>query len=265
MRSGLFVCFVLVGGCQPAIVLGYHPNLVEQESLPYGLPECPGTLLNRQYFVICHDDDWLIARWVGHYVTPDALVEQWSRHQRFFHRDRELPPAQRVENRDYEGSGYDRGHMAPAGDFKHSLPALRATFVISNMAPQTAALNRGLWRKLEHSLRKALPRAKGMLIYTGNLFLDESGGPVAPSRRIGLHRVAVPTHCFKIALFDQVDGTVTVFAFIMANTHEPEDRPLTAFQVSVDEIERLTGLDFFPEQLGWAALEAEVRPWADSR
>ncbi len=140
------VILVASAGCAAPVQVRYHPNLVEQGSLPYGLPDCSGRLLNKKWFAVCFAPDWVVARWVGHYVTPEDLAEFWPRHQRFFHRDRELPPAQRADASDYEGSGYDRGHMAPAGDFKRSLPALRATFVMSNVAPQTAQMNRNQWR-----------------------------------------------------------------------------------------------------------------------
>ncbi len=102
-----------------------------------------------------------------------------------------------------------------------------------------------------------------MLIYTGNLFLDDRGTPVAPVQRLGGHRVAVPTHCYKIVLFDHPGGRVEIFAFLFRNHFEVEERPLSAYQVSVDELERLSGVDFFPQRPDWAALEAAVEPWVD--
>ena len=116
-------------------------------NLFYGIAGKRGTILDKKYFVINHNDAWKIPYWVAYYLTSHDL-QGTTKRQSSFNPDPELPSRYeaplglRAELADYNHSGYDRGHMAPAADFKRSKDAMTATFVLSNMSPQISSLNR---------------------------------------------------------------------------------------------------------------------------
>lgn len=138
---------------------------------------------------------------------------------------------------DYRGSGYDRGHLAPAADFKFSKTAMSESFFMSNMSPQAPDFNRGIWRLLEEQIRRWVKKDKVLYIVTG---------PVLKSRlrKIGKNRVSVPKEYYKIVL-DLQEPQIKVIAFLMPN--KGSKAPFQRYVVSIDKIEQLTGLDFFPQ------------------
>ena len=136
---------------------------------------------------------------------------------------------------DYRGSGYDRGHLAPAGDMGFSARAMSESFFLSNMSPQVAGFNRGIWRKLEGQFRR-WARAKGSLYVVTAGVLDEG------FRTVGTSGVSVPGSYYKIGYSA---SERRVIAFLMNN--EPSPGPLSRFVVPVDLVEERTGLDFFAE------------------
>ena len=150
-------------------------------------------LLVKEFFVICHDMEQEIPEWVTYHLTRENLQGTTQRTDDF-RPDPELAPGERAELVDYRNSGYDRGHMAPAADFKRSQEAMSETFLLSNMAPQRPSLNRGIWERLEREVRSLADAHGSIWVFTGALFLDGSGNPSSPVSFIGPNRVAVPTH-----------------------------------------------------------------------
>lgn len=138
--------------------------------------------------------------------------------------------------RDYAGSGLDRGHLVPAGDLKWSADAMRQSFMMTNVAPMHKALNEGGWAKLEEKVREWTARDSALLVFTGPVVNNGdttlSGG-----------RVTVPSSYFKVVLAPCV-RPMRAIAFIYSNGHS--GGRLRQYAVSVDEVERRTGLDFFP-------------------
>jgi DNA/RNA endonuclease G (NUC1) len=167
----------------------------DSSHLYFGIAGPTGTILDKEYFVINHNDDYKIAHWVAYYLSEDNLQGNQARTDDF-RPDLELPIGQRSELTDYRYSGYDRGHMAPAAAFKRSREAMSATFLLSNMSPQTSELNRHIWRILEEQVRQMVNENGEGWIFTGNVFMDEDSLSVACDSFIGENRVAVPTHCF---------------------------------------------------------------------
>ena len=207
-------------------------------------PICRGTILKKAHFTICHDDDWLIAEWVGYVLRAVDLNGPADRTDDF-RPDPDLPFGGRAELDDYAHSGYDRGHTAPAYDFTGSDEAMSETFVLSNMAPQTASLNRGPWLQLESAVRALVEDAREVQVYVGNLFLDGEGQAVEPSERIGANGVAVPTHCFKA--MKQLDGDRggDIQAFALPNVTSVGD--FGEYEVSIGELRALSGLGLLVE------------------
>jgi endonuclease G, mitochondrial len=147
--------------------------------------------------------------------------------------------------KDYRGSGYDRGHLAPAADMRWSPEAMSESFYLSNMSPQKAGFNRGIWRKLESRIRNLASAYDRLWVVTG---------PVLPSQNtatIGTSDVTVPDYYYKVLLDPDTGHSA---GYLLQN--ESSSKPLSSFIVTVDLIEIKTGIDFFPA-LG-DVLEAET-------
>jgi endonuclease G len=138
--------------------------------------------------------------------------------------------------RDYSRSGYDKGHLAPSADFRWNEQAQSESFFMSNMSPQTPALNRGIWKHLEDKVREWGRDFDTLYIVTGPILR-----PGLPT--IGTSNVAVPEYYYKVVL-DYKSSVKEAVGFILKN--EGSKDPLSEFAVSVDSIGKVTGIDFFP-------------------
>lgn len=147
-----------------------------------------------------------------------------------FHEEDRLPKDGRAQLDDYVRSGFDRGHMAPAGDMP-SAAAQAESFSLANVVPQDRVLNRGLWAAIEESVRR-LATARGELfvvtgtIYDGNTIESLDG------------RILVPTSLFK-AVYDPARGEAA--AYLVANRSDAEWR-----QIPLSDLTTLSGIDVFP-------------------
>ncbi len=139
------------------------------------------------------------------------------------------------EHWDYRSSGYDRGHMAPAMDMKWSPAAMRQCFYMTNMCPQDHDLNGGAWRLLEEKIHRWGKRDKRLIIATGPIMgksVKTTGKSCA---------VAIPDAFYKVVYAPEQGRAI---GFIYPN--EPVSGSFKKRAVTIDEVERLTGLDFFP-------------------
>src|SRR5690606_29930093 len=139
--------------------------------------------------------------------------------------------------RNYKNSGYDRGHLCPAADRAYEQSAHDETFLTSNISPQQHDFNSGIWNRLEQKVRYWADKYDGVFVVTGGVLKGDM-------KTIGNEGVAVPNQFYKV-LIDANNGTTKMIAFLMP--HQDSNRPLYEFVVSVDTIENLTGIDFFPE------------------
>ena len=140
------------------------------------------------------------------------------------------------EPADYAGSGMDRGHLVPAGDLKWNPDAMRQSFLMTNICPMHKALNEGGWAKLEEKVREWTARDSALLVFTGPV-VSENDTALASGR------VTVPSAYYKVIMAPCVRPTRAI-AFIYPNGHS--GGRLRQYAVSIDEVERQTGLDFFP-------------------
>ena len=140
---------------------------------------------------------------------------------------------------DYRKSGFDRGHIVPAGDERFSKTALSETFYLSNICPQHPQFNRGLWSKLENHLRSLVKTHGPLEVVTGPLFLshEEKGKRFVTYQVIGKSEVAVPTHFFKVAFAKD-----EIWAYLMPNA--PSSKPLEDYRFPIDKLEKISGIRF---------------------
>ena len=219
-----------------SLLLAILPLLSAQPD-HFGLPACSGELADRSYFLLCHNPSLKVPTWTGYELTP-ARLHGSSTRPTHFRRDAALTGPSAGDS-DYTGSGFDRGHMVPAADLAFSEAAIRVTFLLSNAAPQRRSVNAGSWRRVENAVRRIASRADAVYIFTGAMVASTNPEYIGPGR------VAVPTHFYKVIL--AVTGNKkTAYAAIVPNSDE-RGPTLDTLAVSVDDVESLTGLDFFSE------------------
>ena len=205
-----------------------------RDQIRYGAPGQSGILLCRQGYLLDYNAARKTPDWVGYHLTP-AKVHGTARRSNDFRPDPDLPIGQRAELADYKGSGYDRGHMAPAAAMRWSAQAMSESFLLSNMAPQVGAgMNRGIWKLLEEKVRDWVDSRGELYVVTGNIYTSPN------PKTIGPDRVAVPDACYKV-IFDP--ARMDAIAFIIPNRSE-KNSELPKFVTSVDEVEKATGLHF---------------------
>jgi endonuclease G len=220
----------------PAILAALAVSLSAQHRR-FGLPACPPQhqeFADRSFFLLCHDPAAKTPAWVGYELKPEHLVRSAPRPSHF--RPDRLLSHPGASDRDYRNSGFSRGHLAPATDFSWSPAAIRSTFLLSNAVPQRQSVNAAQWAHLERAVRAVAARSDAVYIFTGPVF------PETPER-IGPGGVAVPSHTFKAVLAVRGQNKV-MYAAIVPNA-DNLTQPLARFLTTVDEVERLTGLDFF--------------------
>lgn len=236
--------------------------------------------IDRAHYTLLHDNRFKTSLFVSYHLSKEDLMGIVSREDRFAS-DPLLPIGHRGELADYLKSGFDRGHLAPAADMKISKEAMRESFYLANIAPQSISLNRGIWKRLEEQLRVFYTflynietnhlnrerRVNGWVI-TGSVFSDLDGDGVGDALgTIGAGRVGVPTHFYKIAVVT-IENEIHMFPFLFQHdnfkfptnfTPHPRNvkevhttltspkRALSGYLTNVDAIEALLQLDLFWE------------------
>lgn len=211
-----------------------------REFFPGELPKVPEPKARRtrdlcyDAFAILHSGQTHTPIFVVERLTRDSLIDASGekRHNKFF-ADARLPSAERATLEDYRGSGYDRGHMAPAAD----MPTAQAndqSFSLANMVPQAKINNERTWAGIEKATRHYVSHTGGpVYVFTGPFYQDKIPKTIGPSQ------VWVPTHLFKLVFDPQ---TNRAWAYWVANTDDATtDRPIT-----YGELVRRTGIEFLP-------------------
>lgn len=200
-------------------------------------------------FALKYNEEYEQPEWVAYLLTDDEVRGTVERSNRF-RADGNIQ-TESASLADYRGSGYDRGHLAPAADMKWSEQAMDESFLMSNMSPQDPGFNRGMWRVLEGLVREWAIENEEVYVVTGPVLTD------GRYERIGENGVAVPKRYYKVVL-DYVEPELRAIGFILPN--QKAGKSISDFVVSVDIIELETGLDFFhllPDDLE-ESLEAQV-------
>lgn len=192
-------------------------------------------IISYSAYEVMYNPEYKIPRWVKYELLASETDGVWSRKGLKFTPDPSVSFPQ-ADDYDYRGSGWSRGHMAPAADFKWSSQAMIETFYFTNCCPQDQAMNSGQWHTLEKKVRDWANRYGSLTIYTGPIVLDNVYGT------IGYNKVVVPDAFFKAILAGEQS-----IAFVMYNHNNNENMQKCA--MSVDDLEALTGIDFFAEQV----------------
>lgn len=211
------------------------PETYESIELPAPLTSVPEQILVRKGYTVSYNKDRRVPNWVAWHLTAAHLKGSVKRSDASFHEDEEVPMPRAIDF-DYVRSGYDRGHMCPAGDNKWSAKAMDESFLFTNVCPQAPQLNRGDWNEMEQACRKWAKENGDIYIVCGPIFYKKR------AKTIGKNKVAVPDAFFKVVL--TMKGNPKAIGFIYKNGDG--NRPKGDYANSIDEVERITGIDFFP-------------------
>lgn len=201
-----------------------------------------------QAMALVYDEPREQAKWVAHIIEPEIVDGRITR-SNDFRPDPMIKTGSTDEidyfkktdkgngEFDYDGYGYDRGHLAPSADFRWSAKALSESYFYSNMSPQLPDFNRDLWASLEGNIRAYINRYPETRLYvvTGPVF-GENPKKVERSP----NGVAIPDAFFKVVVDLEHQRAI---GFLVP--HQNSKAALKSFAKSIDEIELATGIDFF--------------------
>ena len=192
-------------------------------------------IVKHNYYSLSYNEKYEQAEWVA-YELKKSYVRSSNFDRPYFIEDPKVK-TRSADWRNYKKSGYDKGHLCPAGDMEFAVNAYNDTFFTSNIAPQLHDFNGGVWNRLEQKVRYWATKYDGVYVITA--------GVLQPNlKTIGQEQVLVPNYFYKI-LLDNSNGQYKMIAFLVPNAKS--HKPLYEFVVSVDSIEKMTGIDFFPK------------------
>ena len=200
-------------------------------------------------YTVSYNADYRIANWVAYELTGKEATSALVKRKNTFYKDPAIKGAAAISS-DYSQSGFDRGHLAPAADMRWSAEAMKHSFYLSNICPQMPGLNRGPWATLEDQCREWAREKEHLYIAVG---------PVLTSgmKRIGENDISVPKKFYKV-LCSSTGGVPEVLAFVFENKNYKREEP-EEFICTVDAVEDLTGIDFFPSLPDEIENEIEAR------
>ena len=220
------------GACDASAGAAEADDKLVMQTSPKGTPE---QILKRTGYVASYNKTTLLPNWVAWHLTAERTEGSAKRSGVDFAEDTEVPEP-RATDWDYYNSGYDRGHMCPAADNKWSKKAMEESFIFTNMCPQNGNLNRGDWNEMEMACRKWAKKYGDLYIVCGPILYK------GKHKTIGKNKVVVPEAFFKVVL--RTGDDPQAIGFIYKNTSG--NRPKDSYVNTVDEVERITGIDFFP-------------------
>ena len=187
-------------------------------------------------FAILHSGESKTAVYVAERLNRQSIADADEKRSNRFFADARLRSAERAELQDYLGSGFDRGHLAPAADMP-TAQAMAQSFSLANMVPQAPEHNRGVWaRSVEMATRKYVARASGdVYVITGPVFSPS----IAKSPSIGHDQVRVPKYLFKL-VYDQATNKA------WAHWQENDNATRASKPISYAELVKRTGIEFLP-------------------
>jgi endonuclease G len=191
-------------------------------------------IVTHEFYTLSYNEKYEQAEWVA-YILKKEQISNNKLKRPYFIQDN-LVKTGSADWRNYKKSGYTHGHLLPAGDRKFNKEAFDETFLTSNISPQKGDFNGGIWNRLEQKTRYWAEKYDELYVVTGGVLSDDL-------KTIGEEKVAVPKYFYKI-LLDYTEPEVKAIAFLVP--HQESDLPLYKFVTSIDAIEKLTSIDFFP-------------------
>lgn len=204
--------------------------------IPAFLTDRPEEVVWHKGYTVSFNRKTKLPNWVAWELTKTRTEGTYGRSDDF-QPDPDIKKGSTAEDTDYRRSGYDRGHMCPAADNKYDKQAMTECFYFSNICPQLHNLNGGDWKELEEKCRKWARKYDCIYITCGPIITSTS------PKTIGANKITVPDAFYKVVM--RQDGKKDAKAIGFIFKHQKQNKPLEEYAVSVDEVERQTGIDFF--------------------
>lgn len=190
-------------------------------------------IIKHKYFAVSYSEKNEQPEWVAYKVSSKNYNKSTKRTNDY--REDPLIKTKSASPKDYRKSGYDMGHLAPAHAMGYNHTSMSESFYLSNISPQKASFNRGIWRSLERKVEYWSSFKDSIYVVSGPI-LDN------PIDQIGDNEIAVPRAFYK-TLVSFKDGEVRGIAFVIPN--EKSKKSIYSYATSIDEIEKITRIDFY--------------------
>ncbi len=197
------------------------------------IPKSDNQIIHHKYYSLSYNEQHEQAEWTIHILKPSDMIR--STYKRPYFEIDDMVSTGAASWRNYKNSGYDRGHLVPAGDRRASKAAYDETFLTSNISPQQHDFNSGIWNRLEQKIRYYAQKENGVCVVTGSILRNDL-------ETIGSEEVSIPQQFYKI-IYKKSNRKDAVLAFLVP--HQASDQSLYDLLVPVDSIEKLTETDFF--------------------
>lgn len=191
-------------------------------------------IVKHKYYTLSYNEKFEQAEWVAYELRQEYL-KNGDYKRPYFIEDPKVTTGS-ADWRNYKKSGYDKGHLCPAGDMEFSEEAYNDTFYTSNISPQKHDFNSGIWNRLEQKTRYWAGKYNDIYVVTGGILKDSD-------KKIGTENVSVPRYFYKIVLAKSGKEHKAI-AFLVPN--EDSDKSIYDFEVPIETLEKMTGIDFFP-------------------
>lgn len=216
-----------------SILISFTFNLVYSQSYPQKI-DVENQIREYNGYTVSYNETHEQSNWVYYILKPSDLEGESVKVYTKFSEDDSIS-TKTAEYSDYTNSGYDRGHLKPAGDEVSDSLQKRETYYMSNVSPQEPSFNRGVWLRLENHVRRITMDSDSVIVITGPILSDSLA-------KIGKdNKVSVPEYFFKI-IHVYVNGNMNTFSYLLRN--EKSDAELDTFMVSIEVIENITRLEF---------------------
>jgi endonuclease G len=215
-----------------ALVVFITSGLTAQE-FDYLPTSTTDQIINHSYYSVSYSPQHKLAEWVAYKLTPE-MVNGQEKPIRDYKADPKVSSGM-ADLSDYKNSGYVKAHLAPVADMQINQKALAESFYFTNVSPQSSAFNTGIWKNLEEKVRSWVLTNGEVYVVTGGILNNNKG-------HFGANRVSIPGEYYKVIL--DTEPEYKVIGFMMTNAKGYGK--LKSYAVSVDDIETITGIDFFP-------------------
>ena len=203
-------------------------------SIAYLPTSTTNQIIKHDYYTLSYNEKFEQAEWVAYELKKEYLKNN-DFERPYFIEDPKVATGS-ADWRNYKKSGYDKGHLCPAGDMEFSRKAYNDTFYTSNISPQKHDFNSGIWNRIEEKVRYWAGREQDIYVVTGGVLKDSD-------KKIGTEEVAVPKYFYKIVLSKSGNNHKAI-AFLVPN--EKSQKGIYEFVVPIETLEKMTGIDFFP-------------------
>lgn len=220
------------------VACGSSKPVAGRYEIPVTSSTMPEVYLERMGYTVSFNPKTNIPNWVAWELNAEKLIERESRSDKFLP-DPDIDERRAITTDEYKGSGWDRGHMCPAGDNRWHWRAMDQSFYMTNICPQHHNLNRGDWKELEEACRRWAAVEPVYIVCGPILYKTPKYGYIGQK-----HKIRVPDAFFKVVLTGMESGRPRAIGFIYKN--EAGNYKRDKYVNSIDEVERITSLDFFP-------------------